>query len=186
MHPNTWSARSIVVAAWRQVGKNKVLRVGLDGHHRALDVLTTVSATAFQGQQCWAKAKVQAMLASEACPVINKFYDCTPLRVGFGRLQPVLMPHARYPLKLDNKWRSVSLEEYLKHRPGRSVLRYGTVELLGQGMTCHYLHPETEELFGIRVMGRPHILQSANASCLFTATESEVPEFSAKACQRRK
>ena len=180
LHPNTWSARSIVVAAWRQIGKNKVLRAGLDGHHRALDVLTTVSATAFQRQQCWVKAKVQAMLASEACPVINKFYDCTPSRVGFGRLQPVLMPHARYPLKLDNKWRSVSLEEYLKHRPGRNVLRYGTVELLGQGMTCHYLHPETEELFGIRVMCRPRILQSANASCLFTATESEVPEFSAK------
>jgi hypothetical protein len=176
LHPNQYSPTGVLHQAWVQLGKNKTLRDGVDGQHRSLEILSTVAAAASLEQADFVEAQLAAIRADGAVPVVAKFYDCTPLRVGFGRLQPVLMPCARYPLKLaDDSWRSVSLEEYLKARPDRhkSTLRYGVVELLAQGLTCHHL--SSDSLYsGFRVLCKPLILQAASASCIYSATESEV------------
>ena len=47
--------------------------------------------------------KVEDIVQNRSSPVIFKFYDCTPVRMGFGKLQALLMPHACYPILLNNK-----------------------------------------------------------------------------------
>jgi hypothetical protein len=159
------------------MGKNKNLNVGVDGTSRALGILTCVARAIFEEQQDFIANQVVTIKMAHVSPVVCKFYDCTPARLGFGRLQPQLMPHARYPLRVNDKWVSLPLDQYLQKCQRFSVLRFGVLELLAQGLTCHYTSP-SGEFSGFRAFCRPRILQSGNASCLFTATETEVPEFS--------
>ena len=176
-HPNAYSLAAVLRNAWLQVGKIRLLRVGLDGFTRSLNMLTCVSSALHCEQKDYVDARLQEVISDRGCPVVFKFYDCSPVRMGFGMLQDVLMPYARYPIFLENKWRSVPLQEYMKERPRANLLRYGVLELLAQGVLCSWTKPDrTMETF--RVLCRPRILQAASASCLMTGTETEVPQFS--------
>jgi hypothetical protein len=178
LHMNQFTLTGVLKSAWLQLGKNKVLRVGVDGQHRGLDILAAVSSSIWLEQSDFVKQRLSEIQLDGRIPVVSKFYDCTPMRLAFGRLQPQLHVHARYPLRLaDNKWTSVPLDEFLKARPdrNRSSLRYGVLELLAQGMTCHSL--SSSSMFeGFRVFCRPRILQAGTASCIYTATDSEVKD----------
>ncbi len=131
----------VLKQAWLQPGKSKTLRVGVDGQHKSFDILTAVSAAVWMEQSEFLAQKIASIKAQNIVPVISRFYDCTPMRLGFGRLQPQLHPHALYPVKVsDNRWASLPLDEFLKVRPDRtkSALGYGMLELLAQGAICHY------------------------------------------------
>ena len=177
-HPNIYSLTAVLRNVWLQVGKIRLLlKVGVDGFTRALDLLTCVSSALHEEQKDYIDSRLQEVISHGGCPVILKFYDCTPIRMCFARLQDVLMPHARYPIFLENKWRSVTLQEFMKTKPGAGLLRFGVLELLAQGVLCSWTKPDgASETF--RVLCRPRILQSGSASCLMTGTEIEVPQLS--------
>eukprot|EP00974_Lingulodinium_polyedra_P033874 3257730-Lingulodinium_polyedra.AAC.1 len=48
-----------------------------------------------------AKATAE-MVKAMVCPVATRFYDCTPVRMAFGKMQPQLFPVARYPLRVND------------------------------------------------------------------------------------
>ena len=115
-----------------------------------------------------------------AVMVLTRFYDATPMRVRFGRLQTELQPHARYPFwsEVLGKWLSVRLESYMI-MTGRkkSMQRFGVVELFAQGATIH----QTDEqgvLKGLQVLCPPSVLEQTNSSCIFSATEKASPTLS--------
>eukprot|EP00974_Lingulodinium_polyedra_P118343 11166767-Lingulodinium_polyedra.AAC.1 len=94
----------------------------------------------------------------------------------FGRLQDQLHPHARYVLPdPDNAgaWLVLSHDEYSKRVCDQSRARSGIFELMAQPVTYHYI--QHDGVFGGRkVMCKPVVLRSANASCLFSAIEAAI------------
>eukprot|EP00959_Pyramimonas_sp_CCMP1952_P114994 2404067-Pyramimonas_sp.AAC.1 len=160
LHCNQYSPHQVLINSWLQIGKNKCLREGIDGHHRGLDMVAAVSAAAIEDQTEWLSAELSRMQCLRASPVISKFYDCTPHRFRFGRLQAVLHPHARYPLLVDDRWTTVTLDDYLAAKPDAGPMRFGILELLAQGITCSYTSPVTDQMHAVRVLCRPRILQS--------------------------
>ena len=50
VHCNQWSYPQVLRNTWLQLGKNKCIRSGVDGHHRALDIMATVAAAASEDQ----------------------------------------------------------------------------------------------------------------------------------------
>ena len=181
-HPNQWTAGGVLTNAWRQLGKSSTLRVGLDGQTRGLSIVAGVAgALVAEDREC--TQRFVQMLRDEAlCPVIHRHYDCTPMRMAFGRMQAELMPVARYALKLLGRWTTLKLEQYLEQRPAAGVLRYGTLELLAQGGACHAMRP-SGEFVGYRPFCKPLILQAGNASCIYNGTESEIPALSVAGIQ---
>ena len=179
-HPNTFSLQGVLLQAWRQLGRNKTSSGGVDGSHRALNMLATVSGAAWERQSAWMNSEMQHLREAHACPVISGYYDASPMRVRFGQLQEDVMPHARYPVKdADGKWVSVGLKEYLRTMGSKqSVLRWGTVEVLVQSFTCTYLHPTDPRLLkSLRYICRPLVLEAGNSSCLMSAHEQECPQL---------
>ena len=160
--------------------------VRIDGTRRTLEMLATVSSAAHLEERDFVKAEIDILKASGATPVIQKFYDATASRMKFGHLQAQLYPHARYPFQdpVTLKWRELTLEEFLQQKPylNAKVLRAGTLNVLAQGHTCTYMQANGQ-LAGFRCIARPKILQNATASCLFSATEKAVPEFSREGLQ---
>ena len=53
---------------------------------------------------------------------MNICYDATPVRMRFGALQDLLLPHARYLYKdpTTKRWRTLTFEDF------RKALAYGT------------------------------------------------------------
>lgn len=179
MQVNQYTPGGVLRQAWLQLGKNRTLREGLDGQARSLDILACVSAAMRLEQVDFARHQLDHIVAERSCPVIAKFYDCTPMRIAFGKLQQQLVPHARFPVKIDQQWKSVTLDVFLSKSPGRqrSTLRYGVMELLAQGVTCHYI--TKDDMFaGFRLFCRPRILQGATGSCIYSATETENKDWS--------
>ena len=130
------------------------------------------------GFAAFAKDQFQSIVRAHASPVLFRLYDCSPVRMAFGRLQQELYPHARYPVLMDDRWESVCWERFLALNPGStpSALRKGTVELLAQGLICSYIDAN-DLLSGFRLMCRPTILEAASASVLYSATEAAFPAF---------
>jgi hypothetical protein len=185
IHPNQYNTPSILVLAWKQIGKNKVLRSGIDGIHRALTILVAVANAIDEMQSIWMRDETEDVRTRGDSLVITRYYDCTPVRLRFGRLQDQVMPHARYPLlNAEGKWKSVPFQEYRKINSKHAKPKFGTVDLLAQGVTCHYMDSDTNYLHGFRAMCKPTILQRGNASCLFSACESEVPSLNCAGLNR--
>jgi hypothetical protein len=177
-HPNTWDIATVSRNAWKQIGKSRLIRSGIDGMHRALSVLATVASVLQYAQTSFVSNETQDLIDSGSCPVINRFYDATPIRVAFGQLQQQVYPHARYSLQVDDtKWIPVSYAEYQKNHPERPLPRFGTLELLGQGATCFYADAKLE-LHGFRIISPPVFLQRGNASTLHRACEDAIPQLS--------
>ena len=87
-HPNKFDPAAVLQNAWKQIGGvSKVLSVGVDGVRRALQILGCVAGAAHEEQREFIERRTAEMCERAVCPVITKFYDCTPWRLGFGRLQ---------------------------------------------------------------------------------------------------
>ena len=181
-HPNAWDPRRVLSMAWKQMN-SKADRSGVDGTHRSLGILSTVASAFWQEQKNFIALQMNQIMASKCVPVVNKFYDATPIRCWFGRLSHEVMPHARYPVCEDGRWRLVRYEEYVRLNPSSHMRQIGTLELLAQGTTCRWM-TGAGELHGFRVLCRPKILQTGNASCIYEATESECPELSSSGLEK--
>jgi hypothetical protein len=178
-HPNQWTSTSVIRTAWKQIGKSSLARVGIDAMRRGLNVLAVVASAFVACQQTFVEEEIEQMCASGGCPYITKFYDNTSVRMKFGRLQAQLMPHARYPLMVDDTWKSVTYDEYVKRHPRSVVMKYGTVEVMAQGLTCVYMSSDSI-LHGFRPFNCPRVLTKGNASTIYTSTEDENPSFSSR------
>ena len=117
--------------------------------------------------------------------MVTKHYDSTPQRVGFGRYQEIIAPHARY-LWFDtdkDRWLNLTMQQYQKCNPRRRNFRYGTIALFSQGVALHQV--DDEGLYKAHKMFcPPRVLQASNASCTFAATEAEVPDLSIDGLRR--
>ena len=130
LHPNQWSFGGVLLNAWQQIGKSKVLRAGIDGIHRALGVLVTVASALNECQNMFIEDEVDDIRRRGSPFVLTRHYDCTPIRVLFGSLQDEVMPYARYAHFDEdlNKTTLLSLQEYLSKHPKYrgALLRFGT------------------------------------------------------------
>ena len=93
--------------------------------------------------------------------------------------------------KFGNTWKHASclvdVREYQRRFPHRQT-RKGVLEVMGQGLTVEWAtglerHSHME---GFRVIGRPCIVERANASCTYTATENLHEALSASGYERLK
>eukprot|EP00959_Pyramimonas_sp_CCMP1952_P301694 6312551-Pyramimonas_sp.AAC.1 len=92
-HPNQYDPMVVLLNSWRQIGKSSTCRAGIDGTHRELSMLS-VSASVIKSRQ--SRFVSDELARIEGCPVFCSFYDTTPVRLGFGRAQDAVMPHALY------------------------------------------------------------------------------------------
>ena len=79
--------------------------------------------------------KYRQVIMEKRNPVMIRFYDCTPVRVAFGRLEHLLAPVARYAIwnEASDNYDMVNATEFNKRFPGYHV-RKGILELLAQGL----------------------------------------------------
>jgi hypothetical protein len=161
-----------------QIGKNKTLRCGLDGHHRTLSMLATPAGVVRESQNDFVCQQIDDLCKQGVVPVFIRWYDSTPCRVAFGALQQEVYPFARYPHLDGDIWRVLSYNDYRAANPRARLFRRGVMDLLAQGAVCRYLKPDSGELCGFRRFCSPVFLEKNNASCLISALDSEAPEFS--------
>ena len=58
-------------------------------------------------------------------PCYRRWYIRAPRYIGFGQLQHVVMPFARYLHKDGEQWYNLSYEDYKRLHPSSHILRYG-------------------------------------------------------------
>jgi hypothetical protein len=174
-HPNLYDPRLILTNAWKQIGKNRTLRSGVDGLHRELGTLSTVSSLLGQRQDRFIQEQIDGITG---CPVWSLFYDTTPVRLAFGRVQEAAMPFAKYSVQdKSGECKLVGYDEYRALYPKRPKPRFGVLEVFAQGTTCHYMNAAAE-MEGFRAFCMPRALASNNASILLRASETSLPSFS--------
>ena len=179
--PLQYTMHGVLQMAWRQVGQKKVVRDGLDGSHHELEALCAVSAAAAKAQTEIVQQTIEQILDSpKPSLVIKRFYDATPVRVGFGALQAVVAPHARYPWwdEAENKWKSLSLSK-LRENLGcpSGIFRKGVLELFAQGASFHWVD-SLGHYHSRRVFCPPTFLERGNAPCIAGALHNGVPQVS--------
>ena len=146
-----------------QIGKIKSIRFGLDGQHRELALLSTVSAVAKELQSAYVDLKVREIVARHRCPVIDKTYDATAKNFAFGALQQWLFPHARYPFKEDGPdqpWQLLSLADMVRKCPTRKVFASGVLNILASSIGCRWIDPEDSTFGGFDAFCEPKILEN--------------------------
>ena len=72
------------------------------------------------------------------------------------------------------RWESLTLDKYLAKKPRAGMLRYGTLDLCAQGLSCQYMDEENI-LQGFEVICRPVVCQAGSASCIYSAVQEAVP-----------
>ena len=176
LHPNGHPPSAVLRNAWLQVGRIcKSMRGGIDSWTLELSAVSTVASAARLAHQAFIADEVAAMQRLHVSPTIFRHYDCTPVKVLFGRALPDLQPYAKFLHYQDNEWRRLSFEEY-RAVGGKAVGR-GLLELLAQGIHARWIDG-AGELSGLRCTIPPSFLQNGTSSCIFNATEIAVPEFS--------
>ena len=184
LHPNAWDPSLVLTSAWKQIGKDKSVRDGIDGERRSLDISACVAGAVAVEQREYIQAELAKLREMEGCPVFVRFYDCTPIRMRFGRLQEDLAPLARYVIRNGDKWSTVTFREFLRRYPNSKVLRAGVLELMAHGISCTYVRPSNQpEMASFRSMSKPMILEKGDSSCLYSACEDAEPQMSVSAFQ---
>ena len=178
-HPNKYCSKGVIVNAYKQIGAQKTLRAGIDGLPMELAALAAVSSAFDIAQDEWVRSNVEQIRFGKRSCYFRKFYDATPRPIEFGRLQPLLMPQARYAWSNGLKWEMLRLEEYQARCKCQKILRKGTLDVLASSVDCVTMTPDNA-LDGFRVLVRPQILAAANSSCVYDATEQSVPAFSSE------
>ena len=106
-----------------------------------------------------------------------RYYDFTPVSVAFGKLQSVLMPHARYFRHDGQSWQLAPYDE-LSRRCGQwQHLRSGVLEFMAQACSFHYCRPSGKAV-NKNVYCPPMVMPRASASVTFRALKVSVSEFS--------
>jgi hypothetical protein len=183
--PNQYKFPGILNLAWNQIGFASVLRIGLDGTHRALSALAVVSSVLWQLQNKFIDEEVDDLIKHRRIPSFTNYEDCTPWRCRFGQLQQEIMPFARYSVKgSDGKWSMVQLDEFRRRYPRLNTINYGTLELYASGRTCQYIDSHTGAIGGFRCMSPPCFLQRGNSSCMQSATHTLYKQFDPDGMQR--
>ena len=135
------------------------MRVGIDSWCQELAAVSTVASAAMMAHRDLMDYEVSEMQRLHVSPVIFRHYDCTPVRVFFGRALSVGQPHARF-LHYDDasgKWKRLTLEQY-RAVGGRAVGR-GLLELLAEGIHCRWLNDDGT-MFGLRCLVPPLFIQN--------------------------
>jgi len=151
-HPNAFQTHGVQSMAWRSVGKDVVLRGGVDGSQgRGLAVVSAESVIIDMCGRALAKLEVDRLVESGAVPAFRKWYDATPSRVRFGALQDVVFEWARYPVwNSDTKrWHMLTYDQYVAGKHGRKPA-FGVLDILGSGGSVLYQDPASGVLEGAR------------------------------------
>lgn len=197
-HPNSYRPAAVLRAAWSAVGRS-LERSGIDGTHRASEIITGVAGILLAAQ---AAKLSQALDDVSVLFVLTRSYDFTPMQVGFGALQAELMPHARYWKHDGQRWVIAAFQERAGTptspaplRPIRDgpssptnptppikemsrnsgLLRYGTVEVFAECLMLHHAAGEAGVVAHKEWMP-PIVAERGNACCTFEALERSVPE----------
>ena len=179
-HPNKFLTSGVLHLAWCSIGKNLVARSGVSGcQGRGLAITSTVGSIVAETQHVFGDVEIDRLCISNAVPTILKFYDATPSRVRFGKLQDIIMPWARFPVWDSDakRWRLVPYTDYASTASGR-LPGFGILDILGTGATITYMDQDTGEIEGVKFMTRPMVLQRGNSSCIFAGVEAAIPEVS--------
>ena len=92
-------------------------------------------------------------------------------------LLPAWTPRPRMRHQDTQRWESLTLDKYLAKKPRAGTLRYGTLDLCAQGLSCQYMDEENI-LQGFEVICRPVVCQAGSASCIYSAVQEAVPQLS--------
>jgi hypothetical protein len=172
-----YSSISVARLAWRSLGKDLLERDGVDGCHKGLAIVATSAGVHDFAQNAVVDQELLDMPAG-TMPIIRKAYDATPSRIGFGKLQSEIMPHARYAVRAaDGRWTSIPYDKYIEQHGRRGLLRYGIIDILAIHVRMAYMHPEQRTFKGVKVFCKPVALARGNASCIYRATEDCAKQF---------
>ena len=175
----TYDLDTVLLTAWRSLGKCGTARLGVEGGHRGHEMVTTVSSSLSHCQDECTLLSRQECEVSAAIPAFLREFDCTPCHVVFGtRLQEQLHRHARYPvLGDDGQWRCVRLDEFRTITGISKVLSRGVLDLFVCNHDMCWMG-EDDIMHGSRHFGRPMFLQHGNSSCMHSAIEKMAPSYS--------
>ena len=163
-HPNTWSLSQVLAQAWMQIGyRKRVVREGLEGHRRGLQVLSTVAGAVLAHQESLVHEVLARLRLQGGVPVVIRCFDASPKKLSFGRLHEELLPCARRA-------------------------QGGNVRLSGQGAGAGVLEELVQSIHlawrtedgGVTTFQPfcpPKILESCNSSCLFDAVIGSVANW---------
>ncbi len=100
-HPNSWTASGALRIAFASIGRTTQRATGQRDTRRELDAMAAVSF-AFLARQASLIERLHLQLArreQEVAPrwlYVQRAWDCTPVKVSFGKLRSVLAPVSRY------------------------------------------------------------------------------------------
>ena len=130
-----------------------------------------------QNLQVWSLS-LTAALDPLPFVIVERAWDCSPVRVHFGRLRELLAPQARYWCNLPTGgWKLLTLDE-LKHRKGGRAPQCGILEMLGQRVQLSWASRRPD---GFSVAHRqelpvlPVFISRANASNQLSAVLGTIP-----------
>lgn len=186
-HPNQWTLQGLLSTAYRNVGGmpharagSSVGEIGETFSGRNLLALTTVASISCIAQRREVDKLIEDVRTNSIRSlVITSHYDSTPMAMLFGALQEIVMPHARYfhLNEVTKKWEMKTLEQYTAiHKRGAPNM--GVVEVLAQRMQIHYHHTGSHTTHSRDIIVPPRLLQNQNASTLFNAINTGVPQLS--------
>ena len=190
---NEWDVVHVIQQGFAGVGR------GVDSRSRTAEEV----GKAHGGSKLLALASVAAMTKASLSKRLDDFvetlkrkpgcsgksaflashYDCTPFHVRFGVLADVVSPHARY-LRFnehEDRWEALPARKFVE-TTGRELPQHGVVEILAQQMEVH-CRTQTGRMSRTVLVG-PRILQNQRASCLITAVNKGVPQFSIDALNK--
>ena len=111
--------------------------------------------------------------------VINRFYDCTPVRLRFGALTGQLQKHARYAIKDEatGRWHLVDFATYRKAHP-QSDISYGVLDVFAHSLQVHVANTVDKTAHGYEFAAPVHILENGTASAIMGSTEQAFDHYS--------
>ena len=189
VHPNTWTLSGTLHVAFAGIGKRVRMfgreagNVGEVTGGRQLLATTTVASVFMHGLRAAISEWVQQLRVApgRSCLFIGSHYDSTPIKLSFSALQEQLMDVARY-LHLDRetgKWKALPYEKY-RGMVSRNAPRNGVLEVFAQIMTVSAWR-SASETDTRDVLVPPRVVGNNQASTVYRAVNTGVPEFSVEA-----
>ena len=156
-------------------------RQGVDGTSHIMEFQCAIAAVCDRLMRRAVSQKLQDN-TSEAL-VIWRHFDPTPQKVRFGTLQEDLFPHARYLIRVEDKWKAVTLAQFRKVRP-KARLQFGIVEVMAARFDL-CVASLGGELDKCQLLLPPCVLQSTRAGVVIACLNSILPELSVEALLKR-
>lgn len=176
-HPNAWTPEGCVSAAFQALGQVSQRATGARETRRDIDAVGTV-ALAFRTRQqdnidiFRLRVKAPNNVERPEWLVVERAFDCTPLRVRFGQLQQLLAPQARYWARdPEGAWKLLSFADYSKRAPSGTAIKSGTLELLAETGRVTWARSGAEQPAVETLLFCPSFLRAADASTLLAALE---------------